>query len=66
MTVGGLEVREVEALRLLSAGLSTADVAVELSYSERTVKNIVHGVLTRLKLRNRTQAVGYALRHGAL
>jgi DNA-binding NarL/FixJ family response regulator len=45
--------------------LGTPEIAVELCYSERTVKNIIHGVLTRLRLRNRTQAVAYAVRSGA-
>jgi DNA-binding NarL/FixJ family response regulator len=66
LTTAGLEFREVEALRLLGEGLSTAEIAVRLNYSERTVKNIIHGVLIRLNLRNRTQAVAYALQHGAL
>ncbi|HEV2378113.1 MAG TPA: response regulator transcription factor [Streptosporangiaceae bacterium] len=66
LTVTGLAVREVEVLRLLSEGLGTEEVAAKLNYSVRTVKNIVHGVATRLNLRNRTHAVAYALRSGAL
>ena len=66
LTVAGLETREVDVFRLLADGLGTPEIAVRLSYSERTVKNIIHGALTRLKLRNRTQAVAYALRSGAL
>jgi DNA-binding NarL/FixJ family response regulator len=30
------------------------------------VKSIVHGIVVRLNLRNRTHAVAYALRTGAL
>jgi DNA-binding NarL/FixJ family response regulator len=66
LTVAGLETREVDVFRLLADGLGTPEIAVRLSYSERTVKNIIHGALTRLKLRNRTQAVAFALRSGAL
>jgi DNA-binding NarL/FixJ family response regulator len=66
LTTTGLAVREVEVLRLLSDGLDTTEVAAKLNYSERTVKNIVHGVVTRFNLRNRTQAVAFALRSGAL
>jgi DNA-binding NarL/FixJ family response regulator len=66
LTTSGLEAREVDVLRLLSEGLDTQQIAVELNYSERTVKNIIHGVLTRLKLRNRAQAVAFAFRNGAL
>jgi DNA-binding NarL/FixJ family response regulator len=66
LTAAGLETREVDVLGLLSEGLSTGEIAQRLNYSERTVKNIIHGLLTRLKLRNRTQAVAYAVRTGAL
>ncbi|MGH3909707.1 MAG: LuxR C-terminal-related transcriptional regulator, partial [Pseudonocardiaceae bacterium] len=40
--------------------------ARELAYSERTVKNIIHNVTTRLQLRNRAQAVAYAVREGLI
>ena len=66
LTAAGLETREVDVLALLSEGLSTHDIAQRLNYSERTVKNIIHGLLTRLNLRNRAHAVAYAVRAGAL
>ena len=66
LTAAGLEIREVDVLGLLAEGLSTFEISQRLNYSERTVKNIIHGVLTRLKLRNRTQAVAFAVRTGAL
>jgi DNA-binding NarL/FixJ family response regulator len=66
LTAAGLEVREVDVLRLLADGLGTPEIAQQLSYSERTVKNIIHGVLTRNRLRNRAHAVAFAVRHGAL
>jgi DNA-binding NarL/FixJ family response regulator len=58
--------REIKVLKLLADGLGTAEVARRLFYSERTVKNIVHDITTRLNLRNRTQAVAYALRQGLI
>jgi DNA-binding NarL/FixJ family response regulator len=58
--------RELEVLRLLADGLSTLEIASRLNYSERTVKNIIHGVVSRLNLRNRTHAVAFALRNGLL
>jgi DNA-binding NarL/FixJ family response regulator len=58
--------REVKVLKLLAEGLDTAEVGRRLFYSERTVKNIVHDVTSRLNLRNRTQAVAYALRQGLI
>ncbi|MEH0581031.1 MULTISPECIES: response regulator transcription factor [Streptomyces] len=66
LTAGGLQEREVEVLRLLADGLDTVEIAQQLNYSERTIKNIVSGMLTRLNLRNRPHAVAYAMRCGAL
>jgi DNA-binding NarL/FixJ family response regulator len=62
----GLTERELTVLRLVADGFDTAEVARELAYSERTIKDILHHVTTRLDLRNRTHAVAYALRTGAL
>lgn len=62
----GLEPRELAVLRLLADGWGIPEVALSLAYSERTVRYIIHGVLTRLRLRNRTQAVAYAFRCGSL
>ncbi|MEU1090774.1 LuxR family transcriptional regulator [Streptomyces sp. NPDC005576] len=63
---GGLEGREVEVLRLLAEGMDTTEIAAKLNYSERTIKNIIFAVTRRLNLRNRTHAVAYAMRVGAL
>jgi DNA-binding NarL/FixJ family response regulator len=66
IAASGMELREVEVLALIAEGLSTAEIAEKMQYSERTVKNILSGVLSRLKLRNRTHAVAHALRSGIL
>jgi DNA-binding NarL/FixJ family response regulator len=66
LTVSGLTLREIEVLKLLAEGSDTAEIAARLNYSERTVKNVVGAVMTRFDLRNRTQAVAFALRTGAL
>jgi DNA-binding NarL/FixJ family response regulator len=60
----GLNAREIDVMQLIAEGLGTGEIAVKLSYSERTVKNIVQGLTTRLDLRNRAHAVAYALREG--
>lgn len=60
----GLTPREVDILRLVAEGLETAEIAGKLSYSERTIKNVMHGLTTRLDLHNRAHAVAYALREG--
>nr|WP_269327708.1 helix-turn-helix transcriptional regulator [Kineosporia mesophila] len=66
LTPSGLERREVEVLALIADGLDTAEIAERMQYSERTVKNILSGVMARLGLRNRSHAVAYALRAGLL
>ena len=37
-----------------------------LYYSDRTVKNIIHDITSRLELRNRTHAVAYAIKQGLI
>ncbi|MFI0716907.1 LuxR C-terminal-related transcriptional regulator [Streptomyces inhibens] len=60
----GLTAREADVMRLVADGLDTTEIAAKLSYSERTIKNVMHGLTTRLHLRNRSHAVAYALREG--
>ncbi|MFD4601727.1 LuxR C-terminal-related transcriptional regulator [Streptomyces sp. NPDC058464] len=60
----GLLVREIEVLRMLSEGMNTVEIADKMSYSERTIKGIIHEAVKRLRVRNRTQAVAYAIRTG--
>lgn len=66
LTFSGLSDREVNVLRLVAEGLDTSEIASCLSYSERTIKNVLHEVTTRLQLRNRSHAVAYALRNGLI
>jgi DNA-binding NarL/FixJ family response regulator len=66
LRLNGLSAREVEILRLVAEGLDTAEIADKLSYSERTVKNALHDVTSRLQLRNRSHAVAYALKQGLI
>jgi DNA-binding NarL/FixJ family response regulator len=61
-----LSEREVQVLQLLAEGFDTMAIATKVNYSERTVKHIIHGFVTRKKLRNRVHAVAYALRMGVL
>ncbi|WP_279579552.1 helix-turn-helix transcriptional regulator [Fodinicola feengrottensis] len=66
LTFSGLAEREVLVLRLVADGLDTEEIAQKLSYSQRTVKNVLHDVTSRLHLRNRSHAVAYALKHGLI
>jgi DNA-binding NarL/FixJ family response regulator len=61
-----LNEREQQVLGLIAAGHPTREVAEELSYSERTVKNILHDVVTKLNARSRSQAVAFAVREGLI
>jgi DNA-binding NarL/FixJ family response regulator len=59
-----LTAREVEVLRLISAGLSNAEIAERLFLSPNTVKVHVARVLAKIEVRNRAAATEFAFRHG--
>jgi DNA-binding NarL/FixJ family response regulator len=58
--------RELEVLQELNTGATNREIAHALSISERTVKNHVSNILSKLELANRQQVVLYARRHGLL
>ncbi|MFO7192356.1 MAG: response regulator transcription factor [Thermocrispum agreste] len=62
LSSSGITPREADVLRLMAEGLDTAEIAEKLCYSQRTVKNVLHGLTNRLHLRNRAHAVAHALR----
>jgi DNA-binding NarL/FixJ family response regulator len=61
-----LTTREIEVLRLIAKGTTNREIAAHLFLSEGTVKNHISRILSRLGLRDRTQAAIYARDHGLL
>jgi DNA-binding NarL/FixJ family response regulator len=61
-----LTARETEVLRLIAAGATNREIAARLYLSEGTVKNHISRILSRLGLRDRTQAAIYGRDHGLL
>ncbi|HEV7741780.1 MAG TPA: AAA family ATPase [Pseudolysinimonas sp.] len=63
---GMLTLRELDVLRLLAEGLSTAEIAERLVISPRTAEHHISAVLRKLDEPTRARAVATALRTGAL
>lgn len=66
LTMTDLSEREREVLRLIARGATNREIANHLIISEGTVKNHVSNILSRLNLRDRTQAALYARDVGLL
>ena len=56
--------RELEVLQLAAEGLSNKEIGGRLVISEKTVKNHIANIFSKLQVNDRTQAVLYALRKG--
>ncbi|MDR3202757.1 MAG: response regulator transcription factor [Bifidobacteriaceae bacterium] len=56
--------RELDVLREVARGLSNGEIAQTLFLSEQTVKTHVGHILTKLAVRDRTQAVVFAYENG--
>ena len=59
-----LTARELDVLRQVARGLSNGEIADELYLSEQTIKTHVGRILSKLELRDRTQAVVFAYENG--
>jgi two-component system NarL family response regulator len=56
--------REIEVLALVGQGLTNKQIAGELVISEKTVKNHISNIFSKLHVCDRTQAALYAIRKG--
>jgi len=58
--------REVEVLALVAQGLRNREIALALTLSEETVQVHVRNILSKLDVKDRTEAVSVALRRGII
>ena len=65
-TPDALSGREIEILRLVARGYSNREIGDGLAIAEGTVKNYISSILSKMGVRDRTQAVLKALEAGYL
>lgn len=56
--------REVEIVKLISAGLSNKEIGLQLSFSQGTIKNNVSKILEKLDMSDRMQIAIFAIENG--
>jgi DNA-binding NarL/FixJ family response regulator len=59
-----LSVRETEVIRLIAEGLSNKEISARLNLSEKTIKNHVSRIFSKLNIYARTQAAVHAIKMG--
>jgi DNA-binding NarL/FixJ family response regulator len=60
---GGLTEREAQVLRLVAAGRTNREVAVELYLSEKTIARHLSNIFTKIHVSSRSGATAYAFGH---
>ncbi|HEV2660193.1 MAG TPA: tetratricopeptide repeat protein, partial [Ktedonobacteraceae bacterium] len=60
----GLTAREVEVLRLVTRGLTSGEIALELQIREKTVAHHLTHIFNKTSSENRAAAAAFAIRHG--
>src|SRR5438034_483547 len=61
--VAALSDQEKRVLELIGEGLTNRQIAERMFLAEKTVKNYVSALLTKLGMQRRTQAAAFAARH---
>lgn len=59
-----LSMRETEVVRLIAEGLSNKEISARLKLSEKTVKNHISRIFSKLNITARTQAAVHAIKTG--
>jgi two-component system response regulator DevR len=59
-----LSAREVEVIKLIAAGLANKQIGARLRLSEKTVKNHISRIFSKLNVNARAQAAVHAIRSG--
>jgi HD-GYP domain-containing protein (c-di-GMP phosphodiesterase class II) len=62
----GLSPREIDILRLIARGLSSRQIAAELTISPKTVRNHTEHIYAKTGIGNRVNASLYAIEHGLI
>ncbi len=62
--ISDLTGREADILRLIAGGLSNKEISARLRLSEKTIKNYVSRIFSKLNVSARTQAAVYAIKAG--
>ncbi|MCZ0754566.1 LuxR C-terminal-related transcriptional regulator [Anoxybacillus sp. J5B_2022] len=63
---GSFSLREIEIMKLLADGASTAEAASQLYLSEFTVRDYISSLMKKLHAKNRTELVAKAMRLGII
>ena len=61
-----LSTRETEVIRLIAEGLSNKEISARLGLSEKTIKNHISRIFSKLNIYARTQAAVHAIKLGLL
>lgn len=62
----GLSELELNLLRRIAAGRTNQEIANELNFAEKTIRNYVSILLSKLQLHNRAEAAAYAVRNNLI